>query len=264
MYSMSSAVRTNKGNIRQNNEDNFYIYDTYAQIEEADTGCAHRKFVNDDFQIYAICDGMGGCDLGEVAAYTVVSHLNQLKDLLKTTDKKLLSEQVKSFLESMNTKCREIITTEIGTGCTIAMICIIKKHIYVVNAGDSRVYLWQKSKFTQLTYDHTYAQLLYSNGEITKESMAAHPQNNVLIQYIGIPETYIFDPYISMPFKIKRGDTFILCSDGLTDMVDDDNISETLLQFDAPFEICKSLISKALSKGGEDNVTVMAVKCINC
>jgi len=248
MYWMISAVRTHKGNVRENNEDNFYMDGTYAQIEETGAGCAHRRFSKDDFQVYAVCDGMGGCDLGEAAAYAVVSNLNHLKTLLKTTGKKSIPTQIKSFLELMNAKCREIASqtdaNNTVSGCTVCMVCIGKKNIYIANAGDSRVYLWKNKKLTQMTYDHKYAQ-------------------NVLTQYIGTPENYVFEPYISTPFRIKKGDAFVLCSDGLTDMLGDGNISEKLSQLGDPAEICKSLTLEALSNGGSDNVTVMVLKCID-
>ena len=268
MYSMDSAVRTNKGNIRENNEDNFHIHDTYAEIEEADAGCAYRKSSSDDYQIYAVCDGMGGGDYGEAAAYAVVSNLNRLQSLMKARGKAPPSERIKSFLGEMSATCREtadeIDPGGIGGGCALCMVCISKKHIYIANAGDSRIYLWQNKKITQLTYDHTYAQLLYSNGEISKESVADHPQNNVLVQYMGMPEDYRFDPYVSEPFKIRKGDMFILCSDGLTDMVGDEAIAEKLSLPGDPADICKSLVCEALANGGSDNVTVMVVKCVHC
>ena len=268
MYSISSAVRTNKGKIRENNEDNFYINDTYVKTDEANIGCAYRKFSADDYQIYAVCDGMGGCEAGELAAHAVASNLGELKELMKTANKKSLPKRIISFLESMNQKCREISAGSDtakggGAGCAVSMICISKKHIFVINAGDSRVYLWRKNKLAQLSYDHTYAQFLYSRGEISKERLENHPQSHVLFQYIGIPENYKFEPYISAPFKIKKGDAFILCSDGLTDMVGNEYISETLSKFAEPGDVCKALVSKALANGGNDNVTVMAVKCVS-
>ena len=265
MRFIESAVRTNKGKIRENNEDNFYIFDTYAQIAEADEGCKYRKFSNGELQIYAVCDGMGGVDAGEIAAYTVVSELKKIT-AANITDMKTFPETMKSILDDINIKCREITNSDghkiVGAGCTISMVCIVKNIAYIVNAGDSRVYLWKKNKLTQLTDDHTYPQLLYKQGEIAKEDIENHPQSHVITQYVGMPEEHKFEPDISKPYKIKKSDILIICSDGLPDMVSDKGISEILSKTSSASDICKLLITSALENGGDDNITVMAVKCI--
>lgn len=257
MSIIDSAVRTNKGKKRQNNEDNFYFNGTFISIEEANAGTAHRKQLKDDFQIYAVCDGMGGNEDGELAAYLTVSSLNKIN----FSDKKNFSVMIKTFLNDINIKCREA-AKQTRASCTIAMVCVIKKYIVIINAGDSRIYLWRKNKLSCISEEHTYARFLYSKAMIDENSIESHPQKNMLLQYIGMPENYEFQPYISKPLKMRKEDVFLICSDGLTDMVDDIEISRILAGQYPPSDICKSLVSSALSNGGLDNVTVMAVKCI--
>ena len=264
MSSIESAVRTNKGRIRANNEDNFCLLDSFAQIGDANEGCAYRKFSSGAFQVYAVCDGMGGADAGEIAAYTAVSELKKMAEA-NIADKKIFLEKIKSFLEETNRKCSEIKNadeTAAGAGCTMSAACVVNNHIYIINSGDSRVYLWSKNKLTQLTEDDTYPRLLYRQGQIAEEEIASHPQSHVLVQYVGMPSGHKFDPYISPPLKIKKGDIYVICSDGLTDMADDGDISEILAKTGDVSNICKSLVNLALENGGNDNVTALALKCV--
>ena len=146
-------------------------------------------------------------------------------------------------------------------GTTLAALSIENGQAMAYGVGDSRVYLLRDDRFVQLTVDHTVVQCLVEMGCLTQEEAKTHPDRNKITQYIGNDDKFIvFEPSFSETLTLQDGDIFLLCSDGLTDMVEDaclKNFLQTELQ---PETQCGRLIQAALENGGRDNTTVMVVR----
>jgi len=127
--------------------------------------------------------------------------------------------------------------------------------------GDSRCYRWRNGELQQLTQDHTLVARMVEQGLITPEMARNHPYKNVIRQAVGIPsEEEPLQPQLET-FPLQAGDLFLLCSDGLTDMVDDSEIAELLANL-PPSRVCWRLMDRALAQGGHDNVTAMLVQVV--
>ena len=147
-------------------------------------------------------------------------------------------------------------------GTTLALLYINDGKAIAYNIGDSRAYLFRKNKLIQLSEDHTQAQRLVDMGLLKKSAAANHKDKHKLTQHLGIfPDELIIEPYKSQEINIKQNDIFLLCSDGLTDMLSDDDITVILSNKQEGIgTLAKRLISKALEKGGKDNVTIVLSK----
>jgi protein phosphatase len=147
-------------------------------------------------------------------------------------------------------------------GCTIALLCVLADGIRIYNVGDSRIYLFRRGKLKQLSEDHTPAFRAVCMGLMTEEEAKRHPHRNKLTQYLGIAE----EEMIAKPFRksvqTKRNDVVLLCSDGLTDMVENDAIAGILREADGPEEAVRALVSAALQNGGRDNICVILLKAL--
>lgn len=251
-----SAGGTHIGNVRTNNEDNFYINgyyknDPYQDIEAAEDD-AQREYYT-----YAVCDGMGGECSGEIAS------LKSLK-ALRSFDGPGLGEVMNVFTQEANEQiCKEMQQSGRRMGTTLALLHIDRDLASICNIGDSRIYLLRGRHFEQLTKDHTRVQQMIEAGIIDREKARANKQRHVLTQHLGIfPEEFILDPYIVAGLPIKPADLFLLCSDGLTDMLSDMEILSclTLCQNELPKVIVHRLVTTALKKGGKDNISVIVVK----
>ena len=130
------------------------------------------------------------------------------------------------------------------------------------NIGDSRIYLKRKRNLYLLSEDHTEAQHLIRMGLLNEEDAPGHEANNLLTQYLGIlPEEMIIEPYESQEVKLKKNDILMICSDGLTDMVTDDEIANIMAQRElSSSEMAKKLAATAQEHGGKDNTTVIVIK----
>ena len=146
-------------------------------------------------------------------------------------------------------------------GTTFTGIHIEDEKLMVVNVGDSRVYRLRECKLKQLSEDHSIVQRLIKMGLLTKEEAQNHPQKHCITQYLGIQEEdMVIEPQLKSGVAIKKDDRYLLCSDGLTDMVSDAEI-EVILRKEMPIkEAAEELLNTALEHGGVDNVTVILVE----
>ena len=133
---------------------------------------------------------------------------------------------------------------------------IMGNHAYIANVGDSRAYLMSRKKIQQLTKDHSYVQELVDRGIITPERAKTHPKKNVILQALGSEDGVNCDVFVH---KLSRGERLLLCSDGLTNMLSDEEIHQTALNAKNPEVFCKKLIELALDAGANDNVTVVTL-----
>lgn len=247
---LEAACGSHVGKIRENNEDNFYFNGSCLNPDNmglSKVAGFTRIFKNGT--CLAIFDGMGGGDYGEYASYEAASSLNEL---LKTSAS---YPSVFDFLESicfiMNErvveKQRELKSSHMGS--TVAGLYLHKDDMYSFNLGDSRIYCLRDKQLMQVSQDHTDAEYLKLHN-----IQGRRPR---LMQHLGIdPQILRLEPYI-VKMEIKRGDRFLICSDGLTDMLSDEEIKKNMLDNNDLRKCTQTLIDEALEKGGRDNVTVI-------
>jgi len=227
--------------VRNSNEDTYYASDR------------HRTFL--------VADGMGGHAAGEIAstmaAETIESFLEEKNQDSETEN--LLQNAV----QQANTRVYETQMQEPklrGMGSTLTVLALSNSRFYVAQVGDSRAYLLRDGKLKQLTQDHSVVWPLYENGILSKEDMTKHPQKNLITRSIGTNPQVEADIYSDTSGK---GDIFLLCSDGLTDVLTDTDITQNL-SVDVPHsqDLADSLVDAANKAGGPDNITVVVVKIL--
>jgi len=256
MSKIECSVITYIGMVRGNNEDNYYVNGKCKTDSNVATEGYIDKIQRDSY-IYAVCDGMGGGTSGEIASMIAVETLKKYQ----STD---IRRTITDYVQTANKLvCDRVIRNGgVRSGTTLALLFIRGNKAVSFNIGDSRVYLYRKGDLFLMSEDHTEAQRLANAGELTQEEADVHKTRNILTQYLGIfPDEMIVEPYVSEEVKLKKNDMLLLCSDGLTDMVSDDDIAETLgLKGRSTTEIAKVLASRTQSNGGKDNVTAIVVR----
>jgi len=239
---MNVFFETNKGLMRENNEDSF-IVEEYG-----------------DFCLYAVADGMGGHKAGEVASSIVIDEMRKyfVTSVIRKDFKPplFIAESVKLS----NDKIREESFRNeecFGMGTTLAMVVIDKaqKLVYVGNIGDSRVYLLRNKELRQITCDHTYVNELMKEGKISLEEAKTHPKRNVITRALGSEEFVHADIF---ELDLLDGDILLLCTDGLTTHVSDYRILEIIKEY-GPSQSVQKLIQEANDNGGTDNITIIIV-----
>lgn len=252
-----SYTVTNAGRVRKNNEDNFYVNGIY-KINTEQLNEAVQNTGSDRSNLYAVCDGMGGEEFGEKASLIGVSTLAGYQG-------KNFSSLLNDYVEKANKKICDLITENNGvrSGTTFAALNIENDKAVVLNVGDSRVYILRQGQLKQLSADHTRIQQMLNMGVITPEKAKNHKDRHVLTQHLGIfPDEMILSPHVSQEIALQKGDLFLLCSDGLTDMLSDEQIKQIMLENKDVKKCAEALIDDALAYGGRDNVTVQVVRCI--
>ena len=256
--SIEAAVCNNKGRVRGNNEDNFYLNGSYMPRNKMDEGALLSVRCMDDLQLYAVCDGMGGSDSGEEASLCAVHELSSYKSSYEQLlDPESLTIALRSISETVY---REAQNRNQKSGTTIAMVLFDNDRVCVANVGDSRVYLFRNHSLKQVSLDHSKVQRLISMGLLTPEKAKTDPSRHVINQYLGMPLDIKVSPHIDQELVLSKGDCFLLCSDGLTDMVEDERIEEILDEMTDPVEAVKKLMDEAMRNGGKDNTTVMILR----
>ena len=249
------ALRSDVGRVRLNNEDNFICDGQYRKNVDQ-TSSAFSGTANDRHFLAGVCDGMGGADLGEVASLLTVQNLT-------SCSLKAVPETAVADLKRANTAICEAIARnhDRPMGSTATLLYLDQGQFITCNLGDSRIYHYRDGALQQLTTDHTRAQRLVDLGLLAPEDAPHHPGKHELTQHLGIPEDYmLLEPALSEPLPIRPGDIFLLCSDGLTDMVSDGAIADTLATSGSAETMAQSLLDQALKAGGRDNVTVLVVQ----
>ncbi len=250
IYLLEAACGSNQGRVRSNHEDNFYFNGGYMQPDNAGLSevIDFRHLLKTGIS-FAVFDGMGGGDYGEIASFLAAEYM---KEIMEAGGRpKDVSAFLKTMCLGMNQrivdKQEELNNYRIGS--TVAGLYFSKQAVYSFNLGDSKIYRLRDCKFTQLSKNHTDEQFLEENG-----IKGRRPR---LLQHLGIhPEELQLEPYI-VKHEYKRGDTYLICSDGLTDMVSDSEIAEILNTSKSMKTCAEKLIQTALEYGGKDNVTVI-------
>ena len=223
---------THVGKVRKNNEDALIFIEP---------------------EIFVVADGMGGQAAGEIASRILI---DTVKNFLPTIPEPLNEDILKkAILKSNAAILREAAKNPNyrGMGTTATILHLYNRRAYYAHVGDSRLYRLRNKNFEQITQDHSYVENLVRKGEITPAEARVHPMKNILTQAVGAVQEITVD---TASFSIEAGDIFLLCTDGLTNMVEDKKIAEILLTAENPAE---SLIQAALENGGLDNVSVIVV-----
>lgn len=257
-WKVTAAVCSDKGCVRGNNEDSFYLNGQYMPREKMDNGGLFRGDSAESRQLYAVCDGMGGQARGEEASFSAVSRLDELRNFLFRGGD--VSEGIKDYVRRANEAVLAVDESH-NAGTTLVLLYLDGHVATVAHIGDSRAYLYRDRKLTRLTEDQSEAQRLINIGVLTPETVKSHPARHALTRYLGFPAggDYVLNATISQ-HPLRRGDVFILCSDGLTDMLEDDEIAIMLDR--EPAEASEMLVCAAKAGGGRDNVTALVVKAI--
>ncbi len=240
---MQTFYMTDPGKVRTHNEDNVIIINNN----------------NKEF-LLAVADGMGGHKAGEVASAIAIDHLvNSFNKLESIGDKNHAIEWLRSEVTDINNQIFNYTDKNPGSkGMGTTLVVAIKTDDYILygNVGDSSGYVLKNEKLHKVTHDHTLVNLLVSTGELTAEEAKYHPRKNVLMRALGANnpiEIDIFDVDTSV-----KG--LFLCSDGLTNMLTDEQIEKTLLS-NLPIEqTVERLIKKSNSRGGTDNISIAYLK----
>lgn len=251
---------------RSNNEDNFFLNGVYLQREMLNQGGKCETEFRDGTQIYAVCDGMGGAMYGEEASLLAVESLKNYKSICAQPDS---SGNIVKLLRQISQGINNVAVAK-GirpgeSGSTIAMLLLKDNVFRTVNVGDSRVYRLRDGVLECLTKDHSQIQMMIDAGELTKESAWRHPLKNIITQHLGMAEdTDILDPAISQRFEMHADDKYLICSDGLSDVVREEVIAEIMRSDESAVASAETLVKRALAEAEElnvvpDNITVIRV-----
>ena len=266
---IDAAVYSHIGH-RANNEDNFYFNGIFMDRAQMNKGGRLRKVITADLQIYAVCDGMGGAEYGEEASFRSVEALKRFQDNTPHPDnEKTINAMVASLSESVDQFSIEKGLRSGDSGSTLAMLVIKDWFFRAVNVGDSRVYLLRDGTLRRVTRDDSVVQELVDRGDITLEEAWQHPRKNVITKHLGMPTNgEPLKASIGERLALKKGDRFILCSDGLSDALYDTRIAEIAGNQDmTPEAIAEQLAQTALSDMetagiASDNITVIVLEII--
>lgn len=251
-------------------ENDHVILDIYGA---SDVGCV-RELNEDSFCIYGfdrertpgfcvLSDGMGGHNAGEVASQKTVQFVAE--ELMEAMSEPVCRAVPKCLNEAVYTANEKVYAMAMenqnqrGMGATLVAACIAYGEAYVANVGDSRAYAYRNNTLMQITKDHSVVEEMVANGTITREEARIHPQKNIITRAIGtdpVTEADIFE-YDYLP-----GDCLLLCSDGLSGMVEDEEILQVLEQGESAEKSALALIEKAKAYGGRDNITVICIRFI--
>jgi len=242
---MEIGVKTSKGKIREINQDSYYI--------STDENCP----------LFIIADGMGGHKAGEVASKLAVeiissSFENQIKNI-EMDDNSIINAIKNSIWRANDEIYRKSIENEeySGMGTTVTMAYETNGNIFIGHVGDSRAYLLRDNTLYQITKDHSLVEELVKNGTITREEARFHPQKNIITRAVGTNKEVEIDLIVK---ERTKGDILLLCTDGLTNMLNDEEIKELLIINDDMQKACELLVQLSNEKGGLDNISVVAIK----
>jgi PPM family protein phosphatase len=214
-----------------------------------------------EIQLYAVSDGMGGGQPGALASQIVTSVLPELLRKQATVLESASARKVRSMLRNAVTELSNEVHRKSmdqpglkGMGTTVVAALIRHRSAHIVHMGDSRAYLFRKGKLKQLTEDHSVVALLVRNGEITPEEAKTHPARSHLSRFVGIQMEVLPDVGT---VSLRKDDRLLLCTDGLTGMLPDKDITNILQEIPDPEAACHALVAAANEAGGKDNITVL-------
>ncbi len=243
MLTIRHGVATDTGNVRAQNEDAFFASGT----------------------LFAVADGMGGHNAGEVASALTTQLLGALPQGAVSTPEAFV-EVVQQINQSIY-QAATTATEQRGMGTTLTALAVVANddgaeppHMVLANVGDSRAYLLRDGQMRQLSVDHSYVQELVTEGLLTADEARTHPRRNIVTRALGIDIAVSVD---SSVIPIIAGDRFMLCSDGLVDEVPPNEIESLCLLQANPGDAANALVAAAKKHGGRDNITVIVIDALS-
>lgn len=239
---MQIEFQTSVGRKRKNNQDTVGVYKNKKNITLA-----------------IVADGMGGHQAGDTASYLAVTGLGEVWEETMLTQKDDVCDWLVDHIQEENARIFDqgsINPEMFGMGTTIVATVILEDELILAHVGDSRAYIVRDEEIKQLTDDHSLVNELIKTGEISAEMAQNHPKKNILVRSIGVPGEVEVD--ISL-ISFKPQDMILLCSDGLTNMLTDDEIKEVMLTDSLLKNRVEKLIELANIAGGTDNITVLII-----
>lgn len=230
---------TDPGKVRERNEDAVAI---------CENGTGEKLLI--------VADGMGGHKNGEVASHLALDHItNRFKNISSVGNKEDAISWIQTTVSEANVEIFKYVTSHPeseGMGTTIVLAILTPSFLLIGNIGDSSGYVYKNKKLHKITIDHTLVNLLVKSGELTEEEAKKHPKKNVLMKALGSSTNVEMDI-----FNVELGvDGIFLCSDGLTNMLDDNQINKVLNESGTLKEKLEKLVFKANNRGGNDNISI--------
>ena len=233
------------------------------------TDIGQKRHMNQDFiftseepvgnlpNLFVVADGMGGHNAGDFASRYGVSVL------VETVRKDKNFNPVKVMRNAIEAANREVFSQSrndpsmAGMGTTMVVCTVVGGYAYIANVGDSRLYLAGSDSMTQITQDHSLIAEMVRLGELTPEEGRNHPDKNIITRAVGTNEDVKIDFF---DVKLETGDQILMCSDGLSNMVEDQRIFEILKGEDTEADKAQVLVDEANANGGRDNIAVIVVE----
>ena len=240
------AALSDVGCQRENNEDSFSYWEPAAEEAFEKKG-----------RLISIADGMGGYEGGQEASHLAIQTIEQIYadgiegdvNTVLATAFRTAHQRIKEYAE----KHPELH----GMGTTCTSVAVVGRNLYYSHVGDSRLYLVRDSKVIALTRDQSYVGRLVEQGIIRPEEASSHPQRNILTGALGAGNEVVPE-ILEQPISLEKGDTLVLCTDGLWSLVSESEIQSALSGGVEP--ACRELISLAKGRGGPDNITIQIAK----
>lgn len=234
------AARTDVGIVRSGNEDNYLML--------ADRG------------VFIVADGMGGHAAGEVASEMAVRIISKELGSLRGMSDEGVGERIRVSIRAANEAIFDRTLSEHdkrGMGTTVTVLTLLPRRYLIGQVGDSRAYLLRDGRFLQVTKDHSYVQEQVDAGLLTAEQARVHPYSNVITRCVGASNDVMPDLYFG---SLREGDVLLLASDGLTGMLEDEQLLKILTSDGGPQGWVDRMITEANRRGGLDNITAIIVK----
>ena len=237
-FEFDTGGASDKGCIREQNEDRF--------LTKPSSG------------VWVVADGMGGHEAGDYASQTIVDSVGSIGFPASAPDLQArFVERIERAHEDIQARSRELNGATVGA--TLVAVLAFEENFACIWSGDSRIYLLRDDEMRQVSTDHTEAQELLAAGSITPEEAENWPRKNVITRAIGVSSKPRLDEIYGV---LRPDDVFLLCSDGLTEHVEDHEIDDAMRLGDAQ-KTCDDLIQMTLDRGARDNVTVVVVRCLS-
>lgn len=255
MNMMKICGMTEVGAVRKINQDNLFVDGVYKdKIEEQNCYYETEKSKEDMF-VCAVLDGMGGLASGEEASLKAVEYLSNY--MSKVAQGKIAYDE-ETLITYINEKfCEWKEVKGVSMGSTIALVHYSQGKIKACNLGDSRIYRYREEQLEQISVDHNEAASFKRFGNAFGQG-----SSHVLTQFLGVEaEEFIVEPAISEEYELESGDIYLLCSDGLSGMVSDEQILRILREKECSIsDMCQQLYKLAMDNGGKDNITILLIQ----
>jgi len=242
---VSIGAKTDLGRVRENNEDKYEFY-----VPDDDARLAAKGLV------FVVCDGMGGHEAGQIASELALKTFIDVYLNHPASDTELALRTAVGAANRFVLDVARAVPSRRGMGTTLSALVLLQDQGFIAQVGDSRVYRLREQALEQLTRDHTWVEDMVLLGSMSREEAENHPNRHMLTRAIGTEGDAEPDVFT---FSLREGDVYMICSDGLTNHVDDTEIGR-ILNSGGPSDAAWKLVGAALVGGGSDNTTCIVVR----